>query len=80
MPNRHAKTCSHYFCLATHHQITRPFLREPSSFSHVRYRDDDVVVVTFVVAVVAHVVVVTFVVVVAAHVAHVVVFAAVGTS
>ncbi len=79
LPNRPAKTCSHYLCPATH-QITRPFLREPPSFSHVRYHDDVVVVVAFVVADVAHVGVVAFVVVVAAHVAHAAVFAAAGTS
>ena len=74
-------TCKDVLALfLSSHQISRPFLREPSSFSHVRYRDDDFVVVAFVVAFVVHVVVVAFDVVVAAHVAHNTVFDAAGTS
>jgi hypothetical protein len=71
--------CSHYLCPPTH-QINRPFLRKPASFSHVRYRDDDFVVVAFVVVDAAHVVAVAFVVVDVAHVAHAIVFAAACTS
>ena len=66
--------------LSSHAPDYSSILEEPSSFSHVRYRDDDVVVVAFVVVVADHVVVVAFVVVVVAHVVHAHVFAAAGTS